>query len=821
MSRRFGIAAAVVAIFAGALVNPVVAYFTCSEMLGDPVTTTVYPFASFIACLKLQPIDDFRAGEFVNLVQANAKLHSLAPFLFDVMTDIAALGPDSEGSMYELYMRFYRDYVKANDKHFVVRGTPFFQQIAVVRPLFIGIRAPEPSSNDMQVYVKETLSSDAISNLRFILSDETPGIPSYDSLAGTIGKQIERINDQPAMTWVRQQASAMGFDTASTNLNVAALQNFMFLLPDVYDHESAAETFEFTDGSSLSVSRFVVRSPIEDVKVRCDLPSNPGGPAWARHADAEQAPEEESKSQRQVAGSIEAASLEAVEHALRHVAVAPDHPQSAAARLRAMISKLDPSSANEREASASFQAQQAAQAPVAGDPSYTRTVEGFGTARIYRGSNGAIVASLNMKTFMPPTLPESLNDLKPFSDMIEELLDAAEGVTNTLVIDVASNGGGLIALQDLVLRVLDQGYNIYWQTDSNGDPVSSRPPLVGVTDKNTVFVKSYLRTDVLESSPLRAYYPYIMNTGTYGASHPMQPDWFEPVTRNGYSGAYRRPSLFQVSRDKPSPFSRVVIVSDGFCGSACCQLVERVKRYGLNGAQIEFVAFGGDSIDDKFQMGTFCGGSVMQLSCVASNVLQIWNPYISGSDLRDNLDANFADTVWFAEAGDDIPVQQSPVAFATKWVKNWDALGNSDDAHNTRLAYVVSTMDGSTREATRRCDESRFVSFAEDVRAHCPDNETDCSETCQEDRETLLNDEALLACIYEAGYDSREAVVAELEKQHDNCDDDDDDVPTWLIGLIVICGCVLVGGVACGCWRRRRSSQTATANSTANVVVQL
>jgi hypothetical protein len=134
-----------------------------------------------------------------------------------------------------------------------------------------------------------------------------------------------------------------------------------------------------------------------------------------------------------------------------------------------------------------------------------------------------------------------------------------------------------------------------------------------------------------------------------------------------------------------------------------------------------------------------------------------------------------------------------------------------------RFLLLLSLLMADQR--TSRCDEGRFATFAQEIRCDSP---TDCSEACQEDRETLLNDEGLLACIYEESYDSetgarvnRESVVAELEKQIDNCEPS---LASWVIALIVVGCCVLVVGcLVCLCWRcccrsRRTSSREPIVN---------
>jgi hypothetical protein len=76
-----------------------------------------------------------------------------------------------------------------------------------------------------------------------------------------------------------------------------------------------------------------------------------------------------------------------------------------------------------------------------------------------------------------------LSDLEKYYDDVDGLMDAAEGLTDQLVIDLSSHGRGYIALADRadradrVLRTLDADYNLNWETDINGESVSEWPPL--------------------------------------------------------------------------------------------------------------------------------------------------------------------------------------------------------------------------------------------------------------------------------------------------------------------------------------------------------
>jgi C-terminal processing protease CtpA/Prc len=49
---------------------------------------------------------------------------------------------------------------------------------------------------------------------------------------------------------------------------------------------------------------------------------------------------------------------------------------------------------------------------------------------------------------------------------MDGLMGAAEGLTDQLVVDLSTNGGGYMALADLVLQALDADYRLNWKTVS-------------------------------------------------------------------------------------------------------------------------------------------------------------------------------------------------------------------------------------------------------------------------------------------------------------------------------------------------------------------
>jgi hypothetical protein len=107
------------------------------------------------------------------------------------------------------------------------------------------------------------------------------------------------------------------------------------------------------------------------------------------------------------------------------------------------------------------------------------------------------------------------------------------------------------------------------------------------------------------------------------------------------------------------------------------------------------------------------------------------------------------------------------------------------------------------------CDELRFASSLERVRVHCiGDADEKCSEECQEDRATLVNDESLLPCFSYYGID-REATVRELEEAQEECEPALSD---FAIVLIAVAGSLVVAGsLIYTCWYCRcRSRQTSS-----------
>jgi hypothetical protein len=680
---------------------------SCATMLADSSTaTTPYPFQPFVACLNASGINTTRAQEFVALLKEDAKLTSLGPAEQAAYDRIQALNVTTDQSMWQLYVSMKRAIELAKDKHFVIGGTPSFQSMFEIRLFSLGMRNTSGSAG-MELFISNYQSRATIDSYRQFsgLSGETNSIPTYETIAAAAGKTIQTINGVNALTWARGYASLQGLESIHASMNVVVANQFMVNLYNVPDLSSAAETFAFADGSSFTALRVVMKLPVQGSVARCDvkLTTSSGSTAGDRRQDgaaASPGAPASNEHSNDRGGTLSVPNPAAVPAALQHVAMAPQ-PVITAAELHEAIAGAVGTPAARRQADGT---PLGAQPVAAGQVRFNATRADYGSATV-RSAGGRWIAVLQIATFLPAALQAtsaSVSDLGPYFDMIDDLMTASAGVTTELVMDLSGNSGGFVALGELVVRALDPAYNLQWAKNADGTTAGAEPNLLNISNKNTFWVRSYLRQDV-QQGPMQKFYPTLLNSSfiynTSGIATP--PNWWFPVgvTRDGYTDPFQRPSLFTATTSAPSPFRKVVIVTDGLCGSTCCQVIERFARFGITNAQLEFVTFGGDTSNTRFQSGAFCGGSVQQLSCTLKGINMTRHPFLTGATISDDFDANFVDTVWFESTTDTTPVQSEPKAIASRIIRNWDGtIGNDRAAHETRLGLLYSTGDSSSAD---------------------------------------------------------------------------------------------------------------------------
>jgi hypothetical protein len=292
------------------------------------------------------------------------------------------------------------------------------------------------------------------------------------------------------------------------------------------------------------------------------------------------------------------------------------------------------------------------------------------TIRTYMSNNGDL-AILEILSFSPDAgvTEASVNEL---NDACVELLSrAVSSKTSKLLIDVTGNGGGYIFIMDVLLKLLFRGvYHTepssetfktpfgqdlevsYWPSlKAASFPTFSTPVnrkllsaestaggsftwssvlgpmwyggLLNLTYSTTGHLNSYPTTKaVLDETANPWYYRYRSTTADFAAPYFMTPN----------SASFGQ-TQSELEAAAVNPFTDVTILSDGRCGSACSMLQSRLSQFfpgtTFNTRTLRVVTYGGwkDASNPAMEVSQFCGGSVVQVSCIANSRNLSYNSY--------------------------------------------------------------------------------------------------------------------------------------------------------------------------------------------------
>lgn len=173
----------------------------------------------------------------------------------------------------------------------------------------------------------------------------------------------------------------------------------------------------------------------------------------------------------------------------------------------------------------------------------------------------------------------------------------ARGIEN-LILDVKSNGGGYICLAYGFLRYLIADF-----TNKNaayeGYEIRQSPLFNSLTTTNMFLPSSYL-----------AY--------KTGAAYATNNDWYQGAAKTfgGAIGTYSKRFTFNCDvqlggvlwfEDPPYYFKKIIVLTDGLCGSACSLFISKLKHY----KNVPLVFVGGFP-GEQAETSSFAGGSVLQ-----------------------------------------------------------------------------------------------------------------------------------------------------------------------------------------------------------------
>ena len=191
----------------------------------------------------------------------------------------------------------------------------------------------------------------------------------------------------------------------------------------------------------------------------------------------------------------------------------------------------------------------------------------------------------------------------------------AEGVKH-LIMDVAYNGGGIICLSDLLLALLVPDWGSL-------DPGAAGPTLpYGIYDFRQSETSNAIRSNGQLNSIFTAYTGYLdISTEKEYTNNSFYKDI--PRTRGGHTSQYTQQAYFPSEcvgypgggfKAIPYYFSKVTVLTDGTCGSACALFASQLQSY--NYAKV--VSYGGP-LHRKIPLSTasFAGGNVLEYGFIS------------------------------------------------------------------------------------------------------------------------------------------------------------------------------------------------------------
>ena len=257
-----------------------------------------------------------------------------------------------------------------------------------------------------------------------------------------------------------------------------------------------------------------------------------------------------------------------------------------------------------------------------------------------------------------------VTDATQFSNGLHAAMDTAQAVnTDTMAFDVTNNGGGFVALEELIMGVLN--FSSFGSTYSVVETITSKnrhyryahldkrngktykadisskigfgaaagayvdPNLAASDYKLNIGSKwyddAYNLTQVASSGNITINYatdPTLSHHGWYGASGPSGSDYL--------TGLFENTQFYfdsDVTFDYTGPWKgirNITVISNGFCASACSMFTTRVGKLMPAGYSVRSVTYGGVvSNGNGVQVSQTCGGSVKKMSCPPNVIREV------------------------------------------------------------------------------------------------------------------------------------------------------------------------------------------------------
>lgn len=302
------------------------------------------------------------------------------------------------------------------------------------------------------------------------------------------------------------------------------------------------------------------------------------------------------------------------------------------------------------------------------------------------GPDGDVTPVYRLTSFLPSF--GTYNVLEVFNNMLKE---AESKNQKQLVVDISFNGGGILCLADLYAALLIEE----WGNMSSSNP---NAPL-GYYD----FRKSEL-TDAATENPVLGtlftnplFYLDIDSRTPY-----FDFSWYNPginYTRGGKQSSYTsRTHYASICVDFPNGFDnpffepykyyfdRVIVVTDGTCGSACSLFVSLLQQMK---SKVVVVSYGGlYRSSETMDTSSFAGGNVLEWGLISTLTEYFGNHPNMPKQFPTSANARFNYHEYYTTRDAKIPREFTKME-ADYHVHQWSPLYNADlTTENGRAAHA-------------------------------------------------------------------------------------------------------------------------------------
>jgi hypothetical protein len=672
-------------------------------------------------CFDAVPFSSTRRDNVVGALQQMTSLYSFTDIAtcsscsgvynlgVNLPSVLSTVSSTSYSSDYEMQKVLLQNFCKLYDAHTYYYFTSAYSQFNVIRPFLFS----SSTSGSQQVI---TVSGVSFHGQPYTYFSGIAGLSQDPS--SFYGKTLVKVNGVDAITYLQNIAdnSICTYKSPGVRFNAGLKGSFSATSIGPGAFETAdTEVYEFSDSSTYTATLVVIaysvtsyNSPssfatlLDSVSRPRTAERNPGVPTHPVAMLSPTAPvpdEAVRRMQGLVSGASESISLLTPQESER---ITRERDERIAARGNTPAASSD----DKRKAAKPSDSQQHHQSVIHYDPDYLKLLRSIrpieapsksgeeeyaqrngvngrrGTGTYTQRGTSSDAESVRWGTYtlsgktvvvvMLTTFSGSGDAVTYMTDYINTVKSAINyGQTNGItevIVDVAGNGGGYVCLSSAVLNQLFQAYgvsdNVWQNLDYRVDP--SYASLI--TDSQT---GTFLRP---------------CSSATTTTADFMSAVELRSLTRGSRTSQYSGLFYFDcrsILLSLPSYyFSKVVVVTDGTCGSACSQFLSKPMADGL----VTTVSYGGIQ-GETMDTSSFCGGNVEDWTSFVNSASGL-SPALRFTPGASESRFNFAETY---NPGASLPREFTLLA-ASKHSDFWPDLGLTDSARTTMYDYVINSV---------------------------------------------------------------------------------------------------------------------------------